>query len=401
MIEVYTYTMSQLTAIEKYRKYEKLLHHDPHNATYRRKVNKYKILASKSKSNTKFGGSNKGSNMNTIATSHSNPNNKIPIQTQFGSSTSFASSTSTMSSPILSTSSVSSTSMPMMNMINRSGNSATNTKDILLKKINDMIEYSKNNNMFGGTDPEQYKQEEMTKIQNFKKEADMLDTYNKTIIAGVEGLKEQLETSKRTQSDEDEGFEKLKQALGEAETRQKNTKEVYDIAVDRLKQIQDAYGRLTTAMGNKELGEEKIFKAEDLIHHASEHIQKQKEELENLRSKQTNEQQQINELKEQIAQYKSVQTEVSNGYTDVITSYEGKYKELMSQFENIIKSSPMPMMTSSTMTTFDNLSRNEMQGEISKENTRENIPENIPETEESKRENIIGEEGTNEITATQ
>lgn len=175
MIEVYTYTMRQSTAFEKYRKYEKLLHHDPHNATYRRKLYKYKTIASKSR--TQVGGSNKGGNsMTTNLPSYSNSNNRtsIPI---------LSSPSKSMSTPMTSSAS----SMSIIDMINSTNTHNSTKKNDLLKKINDMVEYSKSNNMIGGVDPEQYKQTEMTKIDELKKKTDKLNDYNQTIITGVKG----------------------------------------------------------------------------------------------------------------------------------------------------------------------------------------------------------------------
>lgn len=154
-----------------------------------------------------------------------------------------------------------------------------------------------------------------------------------------------MDASKQIQTDEDEGFAQLKQALGMAEERNKTIKEVYDDAISKLTKIKEAHDKLMTAMiGLQGIESEKTYRAEHLMELAAAEIQTQKNQVNELAQKQKDEQQQIDELKKQLEQYEkleNVQKEISGEYSNIITSYEQKYNDLMTQFDDIIKSTPM------------------------------------------------------------
>lgn len=303
--------MSYSTPSEKYRKYKTLLHDDPHNAVYAKKLNKYKNMSQK-------GGNIIDQIMNTpkeVLNSNSNSNSNV---------------------------------------------SASSKTADLIKKINDMVEYAQESgkSLQGGAKSSVKGFRKMVggAVETFENppmlarlgEKLTIQTQNhEKIIDGVQELLKKTDDLRNKITELEKTIEQLRNDANDVS--EKNTLLEAEIVstkkdLEDLKQSRDKLEEALKVLDLDPNSANLVDEAKELKHKAGQEISNQEAKLTELVEKQQATKTEHDKLKQQLddamkslENLKKVHSESVTKYNEFIGAYETNYSDLMTNFDNLME----------------------------------------------------------------
>lgn len=304
--------MSYSTPSEKYRKYKTLLHDDPHNAVYAKKLNKYKNMSQK-------GGNIIDQIMNTpkeVLNSNSNSNSNV---------------------------------------------SASSKTADLIKKINDMVEYAQESgkSLQGGAKSSVKGFRKMVggAVETFENppmlarlgEKLTLQTKNhEKIISGVQELVSKIADSNKRIDELTKEVAQMRVVIDEAEEKSSTTEEQIGKTSEELENLKNSYNKLVEALNVFELDPESdeniVNKAKELKEKTDAEISELEQKLENLQKEKGSADEKFSKLEQELSDalrslenLKKVHSESVTKYNEFIGAYETNYSDLMTNFDNLME----------------------------------------------------------------
>jgi len=189
----------------------------------------------------------------------------------------------------------------------------------IIKKINSII----------GGDPNTFQELKDNDLANLEK----IQSQHKKKTDIVASTIKELQSEQKTR----ESVDVLQTKLKDNEAENVATKEKYQKALKQLEQIQNAYDSLATAIGVDKLTKDdnKIQKATELMKKAQEEIASQKQQLAELESKKSFEDNNITIIKQELADSKQSIANLTKVHNEVVDkmreAYINDYNSLMSQ----------------------------------------------------------------------